>query len=243
MKNTLLSGAAALALVTQIGGATPAVAQQGQEVGGFFSGFYFGGHGVYGGVDFDTLFNNGATGLTLGHDHGLGGGLQAGFNHFFESQFEEIDAFLVSLEGDVTFVTWDDSAVNATPAAVDAQLNLLSSIRLRLGLLFGNFLLYGTGGIAFADWDYSAFDNSSGVGGSKDYFDVGSVVGGGLEFAAFDFAIVRIEGLYYIFGDKHDTSGLVPGSSDPGDFAELENAFAIRAGISIPLNKLFGPFN
>ena len=68
------------------------------------------------------------------------------------------------------------------------------------------------------------------------------MVGGGIEFAGFDFANIRIEGLYYIFDDRKNTATLSP-TSEPGDFVRFKDAFVVRAGVSIALNQLLGPGN
>ena len=245
MKKSLLSSAAVIAFAAHLTVATPATAQQAvPDVVGIFQGFYVGGHGIYGGVQFDSVLDGTDTPVGLGSAHGGGGGVHVGYNHVLESGLGMFDGVLAGIEGDLTFMDWDDSTTVGALSA-DAELNLLSSVRFRMGVVHSGVLFFATGGVAFADWDYSVFDagtTSPNFAGSRSYFDVGAVVGGGVEFPILDFAIVRVEGLYYLFGNDHDTSGLI-GTSDPPDFAEVEHAYAVRGAISIPLNNLFGAFN
>jgi outer membrane immunogenic protein len=245
MKKILLSTVATVGLASSLVVAEPADAQSQEIIDSYGSGFYIGIHGVYGAAEFDALFDaTGGSPLPLNEtDHGGGGGLHAGFNHLFQSGFEGIDAFLIGVEGDLTIMDLQASASDVGPQFIDADLNLLSSVRARLGVLFDGILIFATGGIAFADWDYSVRDPSNGDFGATTFFDVGGVVGGGVEFDVFDFAIFRIEGLYYIFDGDHNTGALALGTSDPADFAELGNIYVVRAGFSIPLNNLFGPLN
>ena len=67
----------------------------------------------------------------------------------------------------------------------------------------------------------------------------GGVVGGGAEWALSELISIRGEILYYIFDDRENTSTLTPVST-PGDFAEFEDAYVVRAGVSIKLDQLFG---
>jgi outer membrane immunogenic protein len=87
------------------------------------------------------------------------------------------NSFVLGAEGDGSFVDWD---------ATDA----VGTARLRGGLAFDRFLVYGTGGAAFGD-------------------DVGFVVGGGGEYALTDAISVGVEFLHYDFDG--DTSDVVRG--------------------------------
>jgi outer membrane immunogenic protein len=91
-------------------------------------------------------------------------------------------------------------------------------------------LIFATGGIAFADGDYTAI-SPGGTRRSESEMSVGGVLGGGIEFAITDNMVVRGEGLYYIFDDEVDL-GASPGEENPPNRAELDDAFAVRLGLS-----------
>jgi outer membrane immunogenic protein len=75
--------------------------------------------------------------------------------------------------------------------------------RARVGYAFGRFLVYGAGGIAYADREFKRF-------GDKDSKTaVGWTVGGGVESAVTDNVTVRAEYRYNDYGkDKFDVSGV-----------------------------------
>jgi len=83
------------------------------------------------------------------------------------------------------------------------------STRGRLGVAFNDnrTMLYGTGGVAWADIDYS-----SGVGSySKTHF--GWVIGGGLEHMLSQNLSARVEYLYYDFNDATAPAGTLSAGS------------------------------
>jgi len=100
-------------------------------------------------------------------DGAVAGG-QVGVNY-------QYGGYVIGAEGDAGWADWEgaDSA---------------ASLRLRAGFASGRFLVYATGGLAFADFD-----------------NLGWVAGGGLEYALSDHWTVGAEYLYY---------EIVPGESD-----------------------------
>ena len=167
---------------------------------------------------------------------GIAGGFHGGFNYQFGSG-GGMD-FVIGIEGDVTFTDWNDSIIlGANTVGAEGDVDLLASIRGRLGIAMSDVLFYVTGGIAFADADYTGI--GLGVSNSVDFDDVGGVIGGGAEWMLSNMISVRGEFLYYIFDDRENTSTLTPASA-AGDFAEFEDAYVVRAGISIKLDQLFG---
>jgi outer membrane immunogenic protein len=107
--------------------------------------------------------------------------------------------------------------------------DMLASIRGRLGFAVDNLLIYATGGVAFADADASTFEIGD-FEANVDFDDIGGVVGGGLEFAVSDHFTIRAEGLFYFFDDQQDFD--VDDGAEDGDFATLDDAFVVRAGVS-----------
>jgi outer membrane immunogenic protein len=94
-------------------------------------------------------------------DDGFVVGGQLGVNWQFNS-------FVLGAEGDGSFVDWG--------GGTDA----VGTGRLRAGLAFDRFLVYGTGGVALQDFD-----------------DVGWVAGGGAEYAITDNVTIGAEYLHY----------------------------------------------
>jgi len=105
-------------------------------------------------------------------------------------------------------------------AFLQTAVNWLASVRGRLGYSWNQWLLYGTGGVAFADVGYTGNLNCTGVvptfclGGaqamrsSASETRVGAVVGGGAEFKPARNWVFGAEYLYYRFdGDGSSTAG------------------------------------
>jgi outer membrane immunogenic protein len=161
--------------------------------------------------------------------NGIVGGFHAGYNH-------QMDSVVFGVEGDVNFTDWRDSETIPDPADRKAEVNLLASVRARLGYAFDRGLVFATGGIAFADGDYSAIYNSTKFRTSLN--DVGAVVGGGFEWAVLDNVSVRAEGLYYMFGDKKDISDTTITTSFNGDRASFDDAFTLRVGATFHFNGI-----
>ncbi len=230
MKKELLGGVAAIALIAAAGVSVPAAAQEPFDWTGFYLGAHIGtGEPDYeGGLDLldspdDVFF---ADDLDLS---GVAGGFQGGYNY-------QIGQVVLGVEADVTFVDWQDTiVVSATSGdltiGISGDVDLLWSVRARLGFAVDRALVYATGGVAFSDADWAV--NGEDGSGSVDFDDVGGVVGGGVELAVKDWLTFRLEGLYYIFDDRIDTAGIVdPESLDTGDFAEFDDAYVIRVGVS-----------
>jgi len=99
------------------------------------------------------------------------------------------------------------TVVPGSSTTMGTQLEWLASIRGRVGYLVApTVLLYGTGGVAFADFKYTA-SNTNGVGGAGNYnapvsltnTQPGWVAGGGLEWMVTNNWSVRGEYLFYQF--------------------------------------------
>lgn len=142
--------------------------------------------------------------------HGLSVGVQASYNNRFSEDL------LAGLEADLNYVALglresvDTSFLNSTEAFVFANVRLrhridwFGTLRGRLGFLAGeDFLLYGTGGLAFGHVKSSvtvSADLSNGMSGSFGDSDSGIhwgwTVGGGLEFKISDEWTFKGEYLY-----------------------------------------------
>lgn len=99
-------------------------------------------------------------------------GLQAGYNWQFNQ-------FVLGAEGDATWTDWGSTDSTAT-------------LRLRAGFAIDRLLAYGTGGVAFQDFD-----------------DTGWVAGAGVEYAMTNNLSLGLEYLHYNFDG--DDSNVVRG--------------------------------
>ncbi len=200
-----------------------------------WSGFYAGVQAGYAEAQYDGIFDNdGNSGFASDLD--LSGGV-AGIHIGYNWQKNNI---LLGIEADVTFGNLSDAVADRDGGNDDitaGDINTLASIRGRLGVTSGSLLIYATGGVAFADADYTVVDTDGDQSSGTASFDtVGYVVGGGLE-KAYKGLRLRVEGLYYGFDDTIDTSNLAPTDSDDGDFAKFEDVWSVRVGVSVPLGS------
>ena len=223
-----------------------------------WSGFYVGGHVGYGETQFDfrqdvDVFD--ATGAgsfntfrSSVSPNGLVGGVQGGYNW-------QIRSLVLGIEGDVSFTDWgqstsvfdsdfdtvaglagNDYAFGTSSGDVD----LLASVRGRVGWAMGNVLLYGTGGVAWADAEARAYMEAADAttvtewSGKKSLNDLGLVAGGGFAWVVIPQTFsVGVEGLYYFFKDKKtlidDTINFNGGQMDVRATAELHDTWVVRA--------------
>ncbi len=199
-----------------------------------WSGFYVGGNLGYGEADFDGLADGDqipVTGSQLNGVDGLVGGGHIGYN-------VQVEQLVLGVEGDFMFMDWSASADDGIDTFVDVSVDMLASIRGRMGLAFDRLFVYGTAGLAFVDatWSLESSGPFSGAG-SVDFDNVGVVVGGGAEFAITDMIIVGGEVLHFGFDQFKDTSGLT-GDSASGDFAALDDIWVARGRVTIRFGGL-----
>jgi outer membrane immunogenic protein len=195
MRKQFLCGVAVVA-VTAIGGPAsaadmPVKASKAPPLPAIFnwSGFYIGGHVGSGSAKFDF-----STGFDSGRRSRLIAGGQLGYNW-------QIGSVVWGLEGDITGLSIKDGQVSPMEAEVD----LLASIRGRLGLTFDNVLVYGTAGFGYvrgkAEAQTLGTILSTNVNGTR------GVVGGGVEWAFNRNWSVRGEALDYLGHKGFDLGG------------------------------------
>lgn len=234
MKKTLLGSTAALALFLSLGTAAHSADIMPEPVATTdWSGFYIGGNIGYSWANMSGCHDCNDSSSVLDAEEldleGIAGGLHAGYNW-------QMDNIVFGIEGDVTFTDLSDSTGAPDPTESEEQkgdVDLLASVRARLGVAFDDVLLYATGGIAIPDASWEAkntgFDPSD---GDVDFDDIGGVVGGGAEFAMTETIRLRAEGLYYFFNDKESIEDF----GNTGEEVELEDAFIVRGGVSFYFN-------
>lgn len=111
-----------------------------------------------------------------------------------------------------------------------ADLNFFGTLRARVGYSLDRVLLYGTGGLAIADFDYDRTAAGGPLlefGGSET--EVGFAIGAGIEYAATDNIIVRGEYQYLNFGSSDVSLSNGVGTSS----ASIDNDMhQVRVGIA-----------
>jgi outer membrane immunogenic protein len=222
MKHHLLAGAAALALLaggTAVASAAdlpPAPAYEVPMIAAApavydWTGFYAGVHLGYGWGDFTGHGGHEVDGI-------LGGG-QVGANWQF-------DQFVLGFETDIAGTDIDgNSHQNKTGKKVEHTVNFFGTVRGRAGFAFDRFLVYGTGGFAYADIDKR-------IHGGKNQNDWrwGWTAGGGVEYAVTDNITMRLEYLYADLGE--DNGGNNKNKKKNKNFKYDYDQSLVRAGVN-----------
>jgi outer membrane immunogenic protein len=188
-------------------------------------GFYIGVNGGYGWGD-NAVGVSGPTGgssTSVNLDGWFGGG-QVGYN----AQFNQL---VLGIEADLQAADIGESTSFTGSNFGQASVNVdwFSTLRGRVGYAAGPTLLYFTGGLAFADVDYSV-SGSNGITSfamSSDKIETGYTLGGGIEWAFAPNWSFKTEYLYVDLGDETLTS---PG----GTFSSTTDLdfHTVRAGLN-----------
>ncbi|MBN8940831.1 MAG: porin family protein [Rhizobiales bacterium] len=142
---------------------------------------------------------------------GIALGLFAGYN------WQVSPNFLVGVEADITYNTASGRAFVATePAYVTARSNFAGSLRARAGVVVDRALFYVTGGLALGN-PSQRWVEASGAAWKADGFRAGYVVGVGTEYMVSTQWTVRLEALYYDFGNRTATDVTPAGTTDFGN--------------------------
>jgi high affinity Mn2+ porin len=164
-----------------------------------WTGFYIGAHAGYGRGTSSALLIDPlpATTATSSPFGGMIGGVQAGYN------FQTPSGLLLGVEADLTFPNYltSNSIVGllATPrSAVVEQWDYVGTVRGRVGYAANHWLLYATGGLAYAG---ERFVNTPPIGDEEKHLNVrlGWAAGAGVEYAFAPHWSLRLEYLYNRF--------------------------------------------
>ena len=184
-----------------------------------WNGAYIGGQVGYGWGKSDfsgDLFNYGNV-----KPDGFLGGLYAGYN------FDLGNNVVLGIDGDITYndvskgidIYDGDLAVGS----FENKLRWSGAVRARAGYAFDRFLPYIAGGVAFGNIKNSG--DIDGIGFSESKTLTGWTIGGGVDYAATDNLILRLEYRYTDYGDKDLDFG---GLSVNNDFKTNE----VRLGVA-----------
>jgi opacity protein-like surface antigen len=222
----LLSGVAVAAMVAFSGSASlagklnfinpPGVA----SVSGIWDGFYVGGHVGAGSANFTMSdLHDGYESIDT-NPSGVIGGVQAGYNW-------QMDTFVLGLEADVSTANWSETKPFASRSA-EHNVDMLGSIRARIGLPMDQKLFYVTGGLAYTDATFAAV-SPGGTLNTGRHGKTGGVIGLGAEFMMPDQKTsVRVEGLDYRFNDTNTFAG----SDSPSGSSKFTDALVFRIGVN-----------
>jgi outer membrane immunogenic protein len=207
-----------------------------------WGGFYLGANlgGAWGST---TAYSNGSTAANdywSAAPSGFTGGIQLGYNW-------QVGPLLYGLEGDLGELGLAGSATNSfvpfiynTSTSTDMDFYL--TLRGRLGILFNQWLIYGTAGYIGADTTVSVVNActfppcSVDVNAQNESFRNGWTIGGGFETAFSGQWSVKVEYLYYDFGSVN-VSGVSNGNTY--SWTLDTDGSLVRAG----LNYQFGYWN
>ena len=190
MKRVVLAGAvlsvmvAGPALSADLGRAPAAVAKAPTVVPApvfSWTGFYIGGNAGYG-------WGSGTDALDLAdvNPSGWFAGGQAGFNYQFANNV------VAGIEADL-----QGGDISASTGGLSSSLDMLGTVRGRLGYAFGRVLPYVTGGLAYGN---NSVDTR---GWSQSQTHVGWTAGAGIEYALTDHWTAKTEYLYTDLGSKN----------------------------------------
>jgi uncharacterized caspase-like protein/opacity protein-like surface antigen len=150
---------------------------------------------------------------------GAVGGAQLGFNY-------QIGAFVIGAETDLSATRLGGSkSTTADPGTQfttrsSNELSMLGTVRMRAGVVLGNFMLYGSGGYAYGLVEQKGsilpgnLQTTSAASGSRSGIFNGWALGGGVEYALAPGMTVRLDYTHYELGQKRmtlqDFTGLAP---------------------------------
>jgi outer membrane immunogenic protein len=156
-------------------------------------------------------------------------GATGGVIGVFAGHDVQLDGFVLGAEADFNFLdvsdsqSWIDGPEGLT---VTTSIKDLASLRGRIGVPWQNMLFYATAGVATGTVKASYIVDALSVTESGEHiFRLGVVAGAGVESQITDNMSVRLQGLYYNFGDTTF-------HSDLGTYSADAHAWVITAGLS-----------
>ena len=163
-----------------------------------WTGLYIGAHAGFGRGSSSAVLTDPALATTSNSFGGMIGGLQAGYNVQLSS------GLLLGVEADLTFPNYlvsnaDISMLATARSAVTEHLDYLGTARGRIGYAAGHWLVYTTGGLA---WAGERFFSAPAIGDEEKHLNVrpGWAAGAGVEYGFAPHSSVRLEYLYSQFG-------------------------------------------
>lgn len=219
--------AAASLAAAAVASMTPAQAQ----VTNPWNGFYVGVNGGYAWQDVGGTFNTN-TSLNAFDLNGAVVGGQVGYNW-------QSAQLLLGVEFDAMTLADGGENINAptTPASVlGADMNYLASVRARLGWAINNWLLFGSVGWGFSEFEFTQNVPATAFAHKLRLDDSGLAYGGGVEWMMTYGVSLRAEYLRYDIGASSALPAGNP-SVNPGDRVAFDNVDVARAALNIKLSN------
>jgi opacity protein-like surface antigen len=190
------AGPAALAIVAALGAVTPASAQfldgfmENIQPGGFYVGGQVGGVNGQGTIDYTvgSTTTDGSWPIS-----GFSAGIFAGYDWYYGD-------ILFGIEGDLNLAAAGGAGTGTTSGSYTYEygtdLHSFGSLRKRLGMVFGPWTFFATGGFAFASSTFWSEDCPTGPGSCTPNDDqslsqFGFTGGGGVQYAINDMMAIR----------------------------------------------------
>jgi len=191
-----------------------------------WTGFYIGGH-VGGGWENSSWTDPFTGGRNTFNNSGFLGGGQVGGNVQF-------NWLVVGVEGDFSWSGIKGSGLDSVGNSINTNVNWTSTVTGRAGVAFDRLLVYGKGGVAFAN-DKSSFTDIAGATATDTLTRTGWTAGAGLEYAFAGNWSAKVEYDYLGFGSKtlNFSTPTFPAYSSSANL----NVQEVKAGI----NFRFGP--
>jgi len=217
-----------------------------------WTGWYFGGNFGYGwGTGSDSLvsvLNPTSVGITSVpvtsvDPKGVVGGLQVGYNWQFGY------SWVLGIVADIQASGIDDSDfvafANGTTAGQTSKIQWFGTVRGKLGWAAGNWLFYGTGGLAYGEVDVAAtlaVPNVVIFRGDEQDTRVGWTAGGGIDYALNNNLTVGLEYLYLDLGRESATAvGFRPNGAATAALLSLDQRFKANI-VRATINWRFSPY-
>jgi len=186
-------------------------------------------HAGYSWQDASGTFNDGGSPISL-NSLDLNGAIiggQLGYN-------VQSGWWMVGIEGDGT-ANLESGSVNTGASAIqlNSDVSYLASLRGRLGFVISNVLIYGTGGVGFADMQFT--ENATAFYGRLRKRETGAVYGGGIEWPIVHGVTMRGEYLHYDVGSTISIPTTFTNAAS-GDFVRFNDIDVARAGLNISLS-------
>ena len=161
-----------------------------------WTGFYIGANA--GGGFLGSTWSDPLTGANNRFNSGVGflGGGQIGANY-------QVNRLVLGVEGDFdwTGLGPNASSTDSIGNAINTKTNFTSTMTGRVGAAFDRLLVYGKGGVAFAQ-DNSGFTDLAGNSASTTFLRTGWTAGAGIEYGITKNLSAKVEYDYLAFGSQ-----------------------------------------
>jgi outer membrane immunogenic protein len=192
-----------------------------------WTGIYVGGNlgGGFANSSWTDFFTGGTD--TFSKSGFIGGG-QVGANVQF-------NWLVIGIEGDFDWAGMTGTGADSVGNSINTQTQWTSTVTGRVGAAFDRLLVYGKGGVAFAD-DKSTLNTIAGTSASTTFDRTGWTAGVGLEYAFYGNWSAKVEYDYLGFGSQ--TLNLPTVTFPTYSSSASLNVQEVKAGI----NYKFGPW-